>query len=81
MIGSTYLAMAMIETKEKHTSSKSFNTDVVSMSGDWVEKVYGAVSFADGIKGSTSRTLAVLKISAKAKVTCMIKSYILQYLA
>ena len=81
MIASTYLAMAMIETKEKHTSSKSFNTDVVSMSGDWVEELYGGVSFAGGSKGSTSRTLVVLNISAKANVTCMIKSYILQYLA
>ena len=73
--------MAMIETREKHTSSKSFKTDVDAMSGDWVEKVDGAVSFIDGTKGSMERTLADLKINANAKVTCMIKSYILQYLA
>ena len=79
MIKSIYLTMAIIETREKDTSSKSLITDVVAMSGDWVEKV--EVSFAGGIKGSMARTLAVLKISAKAKVTCMIKSYILQYLA
>ena len=80
--------MAMIETKEKHTSSKSLRTKlsgivsvVVAMSGDRVEKVDGEVSFINGIKGSMARTLAVLKINAKAKVTCIIKSYILQYLA
>ena len=75
----------MIEAKEKHTSSKSLRTRFCSVadvtSGDWFGKVDVEVSFTNGFKGSSARTLAALKISAKANVTCMIKSYILQYFA
>ena len=77
--------MAMIETKEKHTSSKSLRTRLCSVveitSGDWVGKVDVEVSFTNGFKGTLASTLDALKISAKASVTCMIKSYILQYFA
>ena len=77
--------MAMIETKEKHTSSKSLRTRFCSVVdatfGDWVGKVDVEVPFTNEIKGSLARTLAALKIKAKANVTCMIKSYILQYFA
>ena len=79
--------MARIATKEKQTSSKSLRTKFVAMFssvgviGVVLVALIKAVSFSEGSKPSDGTTLDALKIKAKAKVTCIIRSYILQYLA